>query len=99
MDRNEIPYDERHQGDPLGASKMISKPMVHSTQMVHLSCVKISTLQTDQIELPLEPRHLGVPSDASKTISKPVVYLAQTVHQSNTVSKWTEMRFRLTHVT
>jgi hypothetical protein len=33
-----------HQGVPLGASKMISKPMVRLTQIVHLSCVQISTI-------------------------------------------------------
>jgi hypothetical protein len=51
----------------------------------------------------LEPRHVGVPSGAFKTISKPTVRLAQTVHLSytdtNTVSKRTEMRFHMTHVT
>ena len=44
MDRNKIPYDQRHQGDPSGASKMISKPIRCSTQTVHLSYVKISTI-------------------------------------------------------
>jgi hypothetical protein len=31
-------------GDPSGASKLISKFMVHLTENVHLSCVKISTI-------------------------------------------------------
>jgi hypothetical protein len=57
----------------------------------------------DQNEHPLEPRHLGVPSGAFKTISEPAVRLAQTVHLSyidtNTISKRTEMRFHMTHVT
>jgi hypothetical protein len=60
-------------------------------------------LQTHRIELPLEPRHLGVPMGASKMISEPMVRLAQTVHLSstntNTVSKRTEMRFHMTHIT
>ena len=60
-------------------------------------------LQTDLNELSLEPRHLGVPSGASKTNSKPMVCLAQIVHVSctntNTVSKWKEVRFHMTHVT
>jgi hypothetical protein len=60
-------------------------------------------LQTDWIKLPLEPRHLGEPLGASKTISEPMVRLAQTVHLSctgnNTVSKRTETRFHMTHVT
>jgi hypothetical protein len=58
-------------------------------------------LQTRWNELPLEPRHLGVPSGACKTISKQMVRSAQTMHlyctDTNTVSKWTEMRFHLTH--
>ena len=37
MDRNEIPRDPRHLGVPSGVSKMISEPMVHSMQTVHLS--------------------------------------------------------------
>jgi hypothetical protein len=57
----------------------------------------------DQSEHPLKPRHLGVPSGAPKRISEPMVRLAQTVHLSctdpNAISKRTEMRFDLTHVT
>ena len=60
-------------------------------------------LQTDRNELSVEPRHLVVPSGASKIIPEPMVCLAQTVHLScpdtNTVSKWTETRFDMTHVT
>ena len=44
-----------------------------------------------------------VPLGVSKMISKPMVRLAQTMHQSftdtNTVSKWKEARFHITHVT
>jgi hypothetical protein len=78
MERSGIPHDPCQLGVPSGASKMISEPMVHSTQTVHLSCIKISTV-SKQTELSLEPRHLGVPSDASKIISKPMVRLAQTI--------------------
>jgi hypothetical protein len=39
-----IPHGPRHHGVPSGASKMISEPMVHSAQTVHLSCVKTSTI-------------------------------------------------------
>jgi hypothetical protein len=57
----------------------------------------------DWIELPLEPHHYGVSLDASKMISEPMVRLAQPVHLSctdtNTVSKWTETRFHMTHIT
>jgi hypothetical protein len=60
-------------------------------------------LQTDRNEHPLEPHHLGVPSGAFKSIYEPTVRLAQTVHLSytdtNTVSKRTEMRFHMTHIT
>ena len=37
-------YDTHHLGVPLGASKLISKHMVCSLQIVHLSCTKISTI-------------------------------------------------------
>jgi hypothetical protein len=60
-------------------------------------------LQTNQNELPLEPHHPGVPSGVSKTITEHMVFLAQTVHlsctETNTISKWTEMRIDMTHVT
>jgi hypothetical protein len=61
------------------------------------------SLQTDWSELALEPRHLGVPSSVSKMISDPMRCLAQIVHLScidtNTVSRRTEMRLHITHVT
>jgi hypothetical protein len=44
MDSNEIPRDQCHIGDPSGASKTISDPMLCSAQTMHLSCVKISTI-------------------------------------------------------
>ena len=71
-DRYEIPLDPRHLGVPSGMSKMISEPMVCSTQTVQLSCVKISMI-SEWGELSLEPRHLGAPSGASKAISKLMV--------------------------
>jgi hypothetical protein len=81
---------------PLGASKMISEPMVRSTQTVHY-------VRKDQNKLPLEPRHLGVLSVASKMIYEPMVLLAQTMHLSctdtNTISKLKEEEFHMTHVT
>jgi hypothetical protein len=40
----ELPLEPRHLGVPLGASKMISKPMVCLAQSMQLSCVKISTI-------------------------------------------------------
>jgi hypothetical protein len=60
-------------------------------------------LQTNRNELPFEPRHLGPPSIVSKTISEAMVYLAQIVQlsciETNTISKRTETRFYMTHVT
>jgi hypothetical protein len=44
MDHNELPLDPRHLGVQLGASKMISKPLEHLAQIVHLYCVKIKTI-------------------------------------------------------
>jgi hypothetical protein len=101
-ERREIPHDPRHLGVTSGSSKMISKTMLCSTQIVHLSCVKISTISKRTV-LSLEPRHLGVPSGVSKPVFELVVRLAQTVHLScidtNTVSKQKEVRFDMTHVT
>jgi hypothetical protein len=54
---------------PSGETKMISEPLVRSTQMVHLSLLRISTI-SKWTELSFEPQHLGVPSGASKTISE-----------------------------
>ena len=60
-------------------------------------------LQPDQNEISQDPRPLGVPSGASKMISEPMVRSTQSVQlyciDANTVSKQTEMRFHMTHVT
>jgi hypothetical protein len=76
--------------------------MVRSTQTVHLSWAKISTI-SKQTEISLEPRHLGVPLGPSKMSSESMVRLAQIVQLSctntNTVSKQKEVRFHITHVT
>jgi hypothetical protein len=84
MDQNEIAHDPRHLGVPSGVSETISKPMVRSAQIVHLSCVKTSTVSnTDWTELPFDPHHLEVPLGASKWFlslwyvwRKPYTYLA-----------------------
>ena len=83
---------------------MISDAMVHSTQTVHLSCVKINTIcPKGRNDLPLEPRYLVVPSSASKMIYEPMVRPAQTMHLSctdtNPASKRKEVRFHMTRVT
>jgi hypothetical protein len=98
MKRRDIPHEPRHAGVLSGASQMISHSMVRSTQTVHLSCVKISTI-SKRTELSLERRHLGGPSGTSKTIYKSMICLVQTVHLScndtKTVSKWKEVRFHM----
>jgi hypothetical protein len=64
---------------------------------------RLAQSQRDRNELPFDPRHLGVPSFVPKMISKPVACSSQSVHLScieiNTVSKWTETSFHVTHVT
>jgi hypothetical protein len=47
MDQNEILHDPCHLGVPSGASKMIYKPLVHSAQTTHLSCVTLSTISNE----------------------------------------------------
>jgi hypothetical protein len=44
MNPNKISQDPHHLGLPSGVSKMIYEPVVHSTQTVHLSCFKASTV-------------------------------------------------------
>jgi hypothetical protein len=62
---------------------MISMPVVHSAQTVHLSCAEIKNyLQKDRNERSLDPRHLGGQSDVSKMVSDPMVCSTQTVQQS-----------------
>jgi hypothetical protein len=60
-------------------------------------------LQKDWKEILHDPRHLGVPSAVSKIISEVVLRLVQTVDlsciQTNNISKSTETRFYMTHVT
>jgi hypothetical protein len=44
MDRNELPLDPLHLGEPSGVPKMIYMPVVHLVQTVHLSYAEINTL-------------------------------------------------------
>ena len=82
---------------------MISEPMVHSAQTVHLTYVKVSTIskQTEN-ELPLEPCHRGVPTGASEVIFEPMVRSTQTMHLScvkiSTIYKRTETSLHLSLV-
>jgi hypothetical protein len=43
-DRNDLPFEPRHLGVPSGASKTISKAMVHLLQTVYLSCTETNTV-------------------------------------------------------
>jgi hypothetical protein len=91
-------------GVPLGASKMICKPMLRSAQTVHLSCVKISTFsKRTETSFHLSLITLEYHQLATITIYDPMVRLVQSVHLSctdtNTVSKWTKTRFDMNHVT
>jgi hypothetical protein len=43
MYSNKLPLEPRHLGVSSGASKMISKPMVHSAQTVHLYCISTNS--------------------------------------------------------
>jgi hypothetical protein len=64
---------------PLRASKMISEPMVHLVQTVHLSCTDTNTVsKMDGNKIPQDPCHLGVPSGAPEPISDSMVRIAQT---------------------
>jgi hypothetical protein len=44
MDQNEIRHDPGHLGVLSAVSKAIFEPMVRSSQTVHLSCIKNSTI-------------------------------------------------------
>ena len=104
MDRNELPLEPRHLVVLLGASKMISEPMVRSTQTVHPSCTDTRTVSKQtKNEIPHDPCHTRVPSGSSTMISEPMVHLAQTVHLScvkiSTISKQTETRLDLSLMT
>ena len=44
IDRIELPLEFRHLEVPLGASKLISEPMVRLVQTVHLSCTRTNTV-------------------------------------------------------
>jgi hypothetical protein len=104
MDRNKIPHEPRYLGVPSGVSKTISKPMGRSTQTVHLSCVKISTIS----KWTEASFHFSlVTSENYQVRPEQFVRLAQTMHlpctnintNTNTVSKWTETKFDMTHIT
>jgi hypothetical protein len=60
-------------------------------------------LQKDRKEILHDPRHLGVPSGASKIIFEAMLCVVQIMDlsctETNNISKSTETRFYMTHVT
>jgi hypothetical protein len=89
---------------PFGVLKVISEPVVHSAQAVHLSCLRINTIskRTDTsfyLTIVTYKYHRV----CLKKISMLVVHSVQTVHLScveiNTISKRSEISFHLTNVT
>ena len=96
---NEIPQDPRHLGVPLGASKLISKPMVCSTQSVQLYCINANTISKHtkmRFHMTTSPRSS---IRCVQKISKPKVRLTQTAHlycvKISTISKRTKRSFHL----
>jgi hypothetical protein len=96
MDRNKLPPDPHHLGVPSGASKMISKPMVHSEQTVHLCCAETYTIskqtktsfhwtyitkEYDQVSPKPFPRPWYI-------WCKPCIYLAPRLKLSPNRTKW-----------
>jgi hypothetical protein len=57
MDRNKLLVEPRHLGVPLGASKMISKPVVRFARTVHLSCTDTNTA-SKQTEMRFQKTHV-----------------------------------------
>ena len=104
MERKEIPHDPRHLGVSSGGIKSDFQTYgTFDTNRAPNLRQDYHYLQTDQNELPLDPCHLGLPSGVAKMIFEPMVHFAQTVNLSctdtNTISKQTETRFHMTHVT
>ena len=60
---------KRHLGVPLGASKLIFKHMVCSLQIMHLSCIKISTISKQIKPSFYLSLFSEVPTGASKMVS------------------------------
>jgi hypothetical protein len=61
MDQNKLPLDIHYIGVPSGVPIVISMPVVHSAQTVHLSSAEIRTISIQvEMSLSLDPRHLGV---------------------------------------
>jgi hypothetical protein len=58
MDQNELSVDPRHLGVPLVVLEMVSMPVVHSAQTMHLSCAEINTI-SKRIETSFHLTHVA----------------------------------------
>jgi hypothetical protein len=88
----------------MGVPKMISEPMVRSSQIVHLGCGKINTISKwTETSLHLTNVTYKFHWICSNDFQAYCMFSAQTVHLScveiDTISKQTKTSFRLTHIT
>jgi hypothetical protein len=81
---NKLPLEPRHLGVPLGASKMISEPMVRLAQTMHLYCADTNTIYK-RTEMRLHMTHSPRSSIGCIKI--------------NTISKRTQTSFHLSPIT
>jgi hypothetical protein len=56
-DQNELPFEPCNPGVPSSVAKMISEPMVHLVQTVHLSFADTNTI-SKQIEMRFQITHV-----------------------------------------
>jgi hypothetical protein len=103
MDQNEILHDSCHLRVLSRASKAISKNLVCSSQTMHLSCVKISTISNELNQAStwaLSPRStIGRVQNDFWAYGMFSTNHAPILNRHNTISKWTKTRFHLTHIT
>ena len=98
-ERTELPLEPLHLGVPSGVSKMVSQPMVHQAQTVHLSCTKTNTV-SKRTKVRFYMTHVIQEFHrVSKLISQHMVRSLQTVHLScikiSNISKHTKLSFHL----
>jgi len=103
MDLNAFLLDPRHLGVPSNVSKMISEPMVRLAQTVHYLALRL-TLSPNRLKRastrPLSPRStIGCAQSDFRSYGTFGANRAPILHWDNTISKQTETRFHLTHVT
>jgi hypothetical protein len=98
---NRLKWDSTWSTSPrnsIGCVQNYFEPLVRSTQTMHLSCIKISTIskwtkrsfqlslvtciQMDRNGIPHDSSHVGVPFGVSKMISEPMIRSVQKVQLS-----------------